>query len=102
MVNPPFEEEVCARNSYANNLSSELERRKLRELTEMIGQSFDAKPILYKAGRYGADAETLRTIETLGYQIDSSVLPWTDLSAHEGQIFLPARAICSGSTIAPE
>ena len=86
-VNPPFEEEVSARNSYPCNLPVELETRKLTALTEMIARNFGVRPTLYKAGRYGADAQTATAISGLGYQIDCSVLPWTDLTAQAGPNF---------------
>jgi len=86
-VNPPFEEEVCARNSYPCNLSMNLELRKLTALTEMISRNFGVRPVLYKAGRYGADAETTAALEVLDYEIDCSMLPWTDLTPQNGPDF---------------
>jgi len=86
-VNPPFEEEVCARNSYPCNLSMNLELRKLTALTETISRNFGVRPVLYKAGRYGADAETTAALEALHYEIDCSMLPWTDLTAQSGPDF---------------
>ncbi len=86
-VNPPFEEEVCARNSYPCNLSMNLELRKLTALTEMISRNFGVRPVLYKAGRYGADAETSAALEALDYEIDCSMLPWTDLTPQNGPDF---------------
>ncbi len=67
-VNPPFEEEVCARNSYPCNLSMNLELRKLTALTEIISRNFGVRPVLYKAGRYGADAETTAALDALHYE----------------------------------
>lgn len=74
-VTPPHEEEVCERNSYAGNLPRELERRKLIQLTEAIQESFGTRPLLYRAGRYGAGENTGALLEELGYQVDCSVLP---------------------------
>jgi glycosyltransferase involved in cell wall biosynthesis len=74
-VTPPHEEDVCEANSYANNLPTHLERRKIQELTEIIQRNFGCQPVVYRAGRYGAGRATLRILENLGYQIDCSVLP---------------------------
>lgn len=86
-VTPPFEERVSVRNSYPCNLPAELERRKLAALTEIIIRNFGVRPVLYKAGRYGADAQTAAAIAALGYTIDCSVLPWTDLTGQAGPNF---------------
>ena len=74
-VTPPHEEVVCEVNSYANNLPADLERRKIRRLTETIEESFGCRPLVYRAGRYGAGSATLRALEEMGYKIDCSVLP---------------------------
>jgi hypothetical protein len=74
-VTPPHEEEISEANSYANNLPPSLERRKIQQLTTVIEQNFGRKPLMYRAGRYGAGSATLRILEDLGYQIDCSVLP---------------------------
>src|SRR5579863_2587980 len=75
-VNPPFEEDISIRNTYACNLPIELEFRKLAVLTETIEQNFHIRPKIYKAGRYGMDSDTITILERLGYRIDCSVLPW--------------------------
>jgi hypothetical protein len=86
-VNPPFDERVCNRNSYPGNLPEALEREKLRILTDRIGESFGVRPVVYKAGRYGAGFNTGRILDELGYEIDTSVLSWTDLRFDEGPDF---------------
>src|SRR5579864_5174288 len=52
-VNPPFSEELSARNTYPGNLSPALERDKLARLTEAIENNFGKRPRVYRAGRYG-------------------------------------------------
>ncbi len=86
-VNPPFEEEVSNFNSYPGNLPAALEREKLRVLSETIAESFDVRPVVYKAGRYGAGRNTADTLAALGFEIDTSVLPHTDLGADDGPDF---------------
>ena len=86
-VNPPFDEAVCNLNSYPGNLPAALERQKLKVLTETIAERFGERPVVYKAGRYGAGVNTTETLEALGYQIDTSVLSHTDLRSEEGPDF---------------
>lgn len=86
-VNPPFEEDVSVRNSYAGNLPAALERAKLARLTETIEANFGRRPTLYRAGRYGIGPATAEALAALGYEIDSSVVPWTDFRADTGPDF---------------
>lgn len=86
-VNPPFEEEVCNLNSYPGNLPAALEREKLRVLSETLADRFGEQPDVYKAGRYGAGHNTTDALADLGYEIDTSVLPHTDLGPGEGPDF---------------
>jgi peptidoglycan/xylan/chitin deacetylase (PgdA/CDA1 family) len=86
-VNPPFDEQVCNRNSYPGNLPAALERAKLLRLTELIEERFGSRPTVYRAGRYGAGPNTEAILEELGYEIDTSVLARSDLRPHEGPDF---------------
>jgi hypothetical protein len=83
-VTPPHREEVTGRNSYHCNLPPELERAKLEALTGAIGKSFGARPTAFKAGRYGYGPNTGRALAELGYQVDCSFVPHTDLSGDGG------------------
>lgn len=72
-VNPPFDEEVTERNSFAGNLPRELERAKLRRLRDTIEERFAALPRVYRAGRYGVGPNTVELLQESGIAIDSSV-----------------------------
>jgi hypothetical protein len=74
-ITPPFEESLSVHNSFANNLPPDLEYRKLKHLTDAIERHMGSRPLLYRAGRYGAGPDTPRILEELGYEIDCSVLP---------------------------
>ena len=76
-VNPPFEEDVNAHNSYPGNLPEALERAKLERLTEAIERAFGHRPVVYKAGRYGVGPATASILEAMGYEIDVSIVPRT-------------------------
>lgn len=82
-VNPPFDEEITTINSFAGNLPIELEREKLRLLTEKIASITGQRPVIYRAGRYGIGQNTGALLEEAGYRIDTSVRPYFDFS-HEG------------------
>ncbi|MFM8991424.1 MAG: glycosyltransferase [Alphaproteobacteria bacterium] len=83
-VNPPHVEEVSAANSFAGNLPPGLEREKLALLCEEIARGFGVAPAIYKAGRYGLGPSTASTLERLGFRVDTSVLPHTDLRFKRG------------------
>jgi hypothetical protein len=86
-VNPPFEEELCAANSFAGNLAPELETRKLATLTQAIAAAFDNPPLIYRAGRYGIGPHTLAALATLGYRADTSMRSGYDYSGENGPDF---------------
>ncbi len=92
-VTPPHLEEVNGRNSYQCNLPPELERAKIETLTAAIESAFGERPSAFKAGRHGFGPATARALAELGYRVDCSQLPHTDLSADEGPDFrgLPAE-----------
>lgn len=83
-VSPPFEEDVNVRNSYPGNLPADLEREKLRLLTEQISTAFGTRPLTYLAGRYGFGANTADILEELGYEVDISVAASIDYSGDGG------------------
>jgi hypothetical protein len=83
-VNPPFDEEVTAYNSFACNLPVQLERDKLSILYEKIVERIGKKPDMYRAGRYGARQQTTEILQDLGIAIDTSVRSRFDYSAQSG------------------
>lgn len=82
-VSPPHHENVTNYNSYAGNLPDWLELEKLRRLSEVIAENFNQKPVIFKAGRYGLGPNTAKSLATLGYKIDASIVPYTSF-AHDG------------------
>ncbi|MGI9375241.1 MAG: polysaccharide deacetylase family protein [Tsuneonella suprasediminis] len=83
-VNPSFEEEVNARNSYAGNLPPQLEREKFLLLRDAIAEKFGSEPLIYRAGRYGAGAATADLLRETGILIDTSVRANFDYRADDG------------------
>jgi hypothetical protein len=86
-VNPPFVEEVNARNSYSCNLSPDLEREKLEILYNCIQSNFGIAPNIYRAGRYGVGSNTINILQNLDIQFDTSVRACFDYSADSGPNF---------------
>jgi len=85
--NPPFLERKTDENSYPGNLPFELEREKLLRLSQIIEENVGVRPRIYKAGRYGVGRATAQILAELGYQIDLSVVPGTDLTRQFGPDF---------------
>ena len=86
-TNPPFEEAVCARNSYPGNLDPALEERKLAVLMAAIRDAFGVSAQFYKAGRYGFGPATPDALVRHGIKVDLSVLPGADLRGRGGPDF---------------
>lgn len=99
-VNPPHVEEVNARNSYVGFLPEAVERDKLAVLCERIAERFGARPIAYRAGRYGIGPHSGRLLEEAGFRLDSSVRSRFDYSAQHGPDFhgLPLHPYWAGPT----
>ena len=97
-VSPPFEEEVNRTNSFAGNLPRELELAKLTVLTEAIEAAFGARPVMYRAGRYGLGPHSLALLAGLGYRIDTSMRSGYDYSNELGPDYsaVPNRAFRTG------
>ncbi len=86
-VNPPFEEEVSAYNSYAGNLPHPLEAAKFRALRDRIETAFTVAPLIYRAGRYGVGEHTAQMLRDGGIALDTSVRSLFDYSAQSGPDF---------------
>ncbi len=61
----------------------EIEYAKIRSITELFTKSFGYAPVSFRAGRFSAGDNTIRSLVKLGYKIDTSVTPhmcWNDKS----------------------
>jgi len=62
----------------------DVEYKKLENLTTLFTEKFGYKPTSFRAGRYGASADSINSLERLGYKVDTSVTPhirWTEPNA---------------------
>src|SRR5437762_13707988 len=74
---------ICPRNSSGRSwYSSRVASRK----------NVGVRPRIYKAGRYGVGRATASILAELGYEIDLSVVPGTDLRHKLGPNFTHCRA----------
>jgi hypothetical protein len=58
-----------------NAYDAEVESAKIKNLTELIEKNFGIRPVSYRAARYGADLDTIKALESMGYKVDSSLTP---------------------------
>jgi len=87
---PPLVEAPSRRNSFTCNLPEPLQREKLTGLTDAIQKRFGVRPTSFRAGRYGLDGHGARILIDLGYEIDSSVIAYSDFSNQGGPNFMSA------------
>jgi hypothetical protein len=87
----------------------EIEREKLVNITRLFERSFGQKPSSFRAGRFSAGPETIRSLWELGYKVDTSVTPhikWNDATRERPVDFLNAPEqpyfIKDGTITSPE
>jgi len=88
--NPPLGEQSGPNASFLSNLPEQVQRDKLTWLTDAIHDRFGQRPTSFRAGRYGLDICGANILRSLGYRVDSSVIPFTDYSDQGGPDFLGA------------
>jgi len=62
----------------------EVEYQKLANLSNLFQEKFGYRPTSFRAGRYGANAHSVNSLEKLGYKVDTSVTPrikWNEPNA---------------------
>lgn len=85
---PPIEEELNYKNTMLNNLSQELQYRKLETLHKKIKEEFQIISKSFRAGRYGINDEMMVNLVKLKYRVDSSITPYMDWSYLFGPNFM--------------
>jgi hypothetical protein len=66
-------------NQYS--LPPETEFKKMENITRLFERNFGKKPTSFRAGRFGAGKNTIKSLHELGYHVDTSVTPhvcWND------------------------
>lgn len=64
--------------------SYEVEKEKIKNLTDVIEKKLGVRPLWYRAARFGADDDTYKILDELGYEYESSVTPGIDWSDSGG------------------
>ncbi len=64
----------------------DIERAKLKTLTDLYVQRFGKKPTSFRAGRFGIGSASLSILNTLGYTVDSSVFPLRSIQTFKHEI----------------
>jgi len=57
------------------DLDSDIEFEKLKNLTGLFKNKFDFDPLTFRAGRFGAGDNTIKSLIKLGYLVETSVVP---------------------------
>lgn len=86
-VNPPFPDMPAPDRGFPGALPPSLEAAKLDVLTAAIERAFGARPLAYRAGRYGIGAATAVLLASRGYRLDSSMRSRYSYAAEGGPDF---------------
>lgn len=85
-----------------HDCSYEVEKAKLENLTKRIEKQLGVRPVWYRAARFGADEDTYKILDELGYKYDSSVTPgidWSDRGGVDYSDFSKENYIIEGTKI---
>lgn len=74
-IAPQFPNSAC---------STEIEFQKISNLTDLIEEKLGVKPRWYRGARFGADLDTIHSLQKLDYLYDSSVTPYIDWTGKGG------------------
>ena len=84
---PPFQGRADGRNSMLCNLPEDLQYAKMKFLHETIREQFGVTPLSFRSGRFGYNNAVAKNLRRLGYEIDTSITPYTDWSTFHGPDF---------------
>ena len=81
---PPFKEEINEQHSMLCNLPYLLVLNKIEILHQEIKESLGVIPRCFRAGRWGFSPNVAKAIQSMGYQVDTSVTPFVDWDVYMG------------------
>lgn len=87
---PPFTEADVVSKSPQCKLPYEVEKQKMKDVTDILEREIGIRPVSFRAGRWCADGETIRILAELGYKVDLSVVPLADYTPEGGMDFTDA------------
>ncbi|MCU1350205.1 MAG: hypothetical protein JWO56_3235 [Acidobacteria bacterium] len=82
---PPFLDVDRFHRSFIAEYDAEVRLTKHQALLAAHEAAFGARPVCYRAGRWGVDAQELAHLAELGYRIDSSIPPGIDFRDRRGR-----------------
>ena len=62
-------------HAFQTDFSNDVELQKLQNLTQKFSNAFNFSPKVFRAGRYAANSNTIKSLCKLGYKVDSSFTP---------------------------
>lgn len=86
---PPFEEVGLPEPVKAGDIPGNLLRDKLTKLTDAYGMGFGEQPVSFRMGRFDLAPKLRPLLVELGYQVDSSVVPYRYCAGTMDQLFGP-------------
>ena len=81
---PPFTDADTRAHPYIFEYDPAVRLAKLRSVTDALSDAFGARPVSYRAGRWGIDPIEMTNLAELGYRVDTSVVPGHDFSRSKG------------------
>jgi len=87
---PPVVEREIEEGTYPHHLPEEYHYEKMLHLTQTIEGNIGVRPVSFRAGRWGFNGHSVRLLEKLGYQTDSSVTPFYSWEKDGGPAFVDA------------
>lgn len=81
---PPYNKEKNPLYHMLHNLPPEVQSKKISSLHDVIFKQFGVEPKLFRSGKWGVDMGLLKVIENLGYEVDTSITPYTDWTFNDG------------------
>ncbi len=81
---PPQKEEKHLKNSMLLHLPAQLVESKIRNLHNLLTQRLGASPTTFRSGRWGYGQNVAKTLNLLGYRVDTSITAYTDWSSSFG------------------
>ncbi len=102
-------QDYCGRQGLANCCSypPEIEHLKIQNITRLFLAAFGYSPKSFRAGRFSAGKNTIRSLAGLGYLVDSSVTPhvlWNDATRERPVDYrnLPTQPYLTSGAIFPQ
>lgn len=79
---PILNDEASGKATVLTNLPPEVQREKIYRLYDYFSERLQLAPTSYRAGRYGLSTESMEVLSELGFEIDSSIVPYHDFSQY--------------------